>query len=156
MSELDGIRQAGERLTRQRRAVLDVLSSQRGHLTVEQICVDLRGEFPSINTGTVYRVLQWLERHSLVCETDMGTGTKVYERVGKPSHHHLICLECGRITTVDDRYFRPLAAALRQDLGFGARLDHFAVFGTCAECIQAEGDTIQQDSHLLRTPENPL
>ncbi|MCC7354390.1 MAG: transcriptional repressor [Anaerolineae bacterium] len=138
MSELDQVRQAGERLTRQRRAVLQALDTQGGHVTAEQLCDALRGEFPHINTGTVYRILQWLKGHSLVSETDVGIGVKVYERVCNPRHHHLVCLNCHRTIDVDDRYFHPLATALKQDLGFQARIEHFAVFGYCADCARGK------------------
>lgn len=139
MSDLDRVRQAGERLTRQRRAVLHALEERGGHVTVEQLRDALRGEFPNLNTGTVYRVLQWLKDHGLVSETDIGIGVKVYERVCSPCHHHLICLRCHRTFEVDDRYFRPLETALREDLGFQARIEHFAVFGYCTECAAGQG-----------------
>jgi len=138
MNDLDQVRRAGERLTRQRRAVLQALDACGGHVTAERLCEMLRGEFPNLNTGTVYRVLQWLKDRGLICETDIGIGAKVYERVYRPCHHHLICLRCHRTYKVDDRYFRPLAAALRQDLGFQTRIDHFAVFGYCADCVEQE------------------
>ncbi len=141
MSELDRVRQAGERLTRQRRAVLHALDKQGGHVTAEQLRDALRDEFPNLNTGTVYRVLQWLKDHGLVSETDIGIGVKVYERVCNPCHHHLICLRCNRTIDVDDRYFRPLETALREDLDFRARIEHFAVFGYCADCASGQVPT---------------
>lgn len=142
--DLDLVRQAGERLTRQRRAVLQALDACGGHVTAEQLCEMLREQFPRLNTGTVYRVLQWLKDRGLICETDIGIGAKVYERVYRPCHHHLICLRCRRTYEVDDRYFRPLEAALWRDLGFRARIDHFAVFGYCADCVKQESQRASQ------------
>jgi Fur family transcriptional regulator, ferric uptake regulator len=138
MNELAQVRQAGERLTRQRRAVLHALDTFGGHMSVEQLCDALCGDFPNINTGTVYRVLQWLKEHSLVSETDIGIGVKVYERVCNPCHHHLICLHCNSTIAVDDHYFHSLETALKEDLGFQARIEHFAVFGLCADCASLQ------------------
>ena len=128
----------GERLTRQRRSVLRLFSRQEGHLTVESILAALRDEFPKLNTGTIYRELAWLKGHGLISETDVGEGAKVYERVSDPPHHHLVCLQCGSVDNLADRYLDSLRISLGQELGFLARIEHFAVFGTCVNCREQD------------------
>jgi len=128
------IRRPGERLTRQRQAVLRLFTSTAGHLTAEDVLAALKHDFPNLNTGTVYRELSWLKDRGLISETDVGKGCKVYERVTDPPHHHLICLCCGTITDLDDRYFASLRLSLQQETGFLPRIEHFAVFGTCPAC----------------------
>ena len=127
-------RRPGERLTRQRWAVFRLFSSQ-GHLSAEDILVALRTEFPKLNSSTVYRELLWLKDQGLISETDMGGGIKVYERVTDPPHHHLICLHCGRIADLDNRYFDSLRQALVEESTFLPRIEHFAIFGSCADCL---------------------
>ena len=107
-----------------------------GHLTVESILSELSAAFPNLTTGTVYRELNWLKRHGLICETDVGCGPKVYERLTEPFHHHLICLRCGSVGDLPDRYLSDLRLGLRDDLGFAARIEHFAVYGVCAGCAE--------------------
>jgi Fur family transcriptional regulator, ferric uptake regulator len=125
---------AGERLTRQRRAVWRVCAGSPDHLTVEAILAALMGEFPRLSTGTVYRDLCWLKERGLICETDVGHGAKVYEVISDPPHHHLICLRCGAVDNLDDAYLDALRQATERDRGFAARLDHLAVFGLCGQC----------------------
>lgn len=129
------LRRGGERLTRQRRAVWHVFGAHQGHLTVDAILAELRRELPRINSGTVYRELAWLKNHGLISETDVGCGAKVYERVTEPLHHHLVCLECGRVGDLEDRFFDGLRRMLQDELGFAPRIEHFAVYGTCAHCL---------------------
>ena len=124
----------GERLTPQRAAVWQVFAEQSGHLTAESVLSSLHGTFPGLNTGTVYRELAWLKRHGLICETDVGCGPKVYERVTDPCHHHLVCLRCGDVGDLPDRYFSELRRCLLDELGFAARIEHFAVYGVCRDC----------------------
>lgn len=128
------IRRPGERLTRQRRAVLRLFTATSGHLTAEDILATLKKDFPNLNSGTVYRELAWLKDRGLISETDLGKGCKVYERVTDPPHHHLICLCCGEVVDLDDRYFASLRLSLQQETGFLLRIEHFAVFGICPTC----------------------
>lgn len=123
-----------ERLTPQRRAVWQALAGTPGHLTVETILAALQPSFPSLNSGTVYRELKWLQRLGLICETDVGRGPKVYERVTDPPHHHLVCLQCGHLGDLSDSYFSSARRGLESDLGFHARIEHFAVYGVCQRC----------------------
>ena len=134
MSDMAPPRRPGERLTKQRQAVFRLFSGQ-GHLRAEDVLAALKAEFPKLNSGTVYRELLWLKDHGLISETDMGGGVKVYERVTDPPHHHLICLHCGRIADLDNRYFDSLRQALMEELAFLPRIEHFAIFGTCADCL---------------------
>ena len=124
----------GERLTQQRRAVWRVFVERPGHLTAEEILAALQPSFPHLSTATVYREFTWLKRHGLISETDVGRGPKVYERMSDPPHHHLVCLICGAVADLDDSQFNFLRQGLEGEIGFVARIDHFAVFGTCRRC----------------------
>jgi Fe2+ or Zn2+ uptake regulation protein len=132
--ELQAHCRAGERLTRQRQAVWRLCCGAEGHLTAEDILGALKGEFPRLTTGTIYRDLCWLKERGLICETDVGHGAKVYERISDPPHHHLICLQCGAVANLDDSHLDALRQAMERDRGFQARLDHLAVFGLCGQC----------------------
>ena len=73
----------------------------------------------------------------LISETDVGSGSKVYERLTDPPHHHLICLRCGGVGDLSDRHFSDLRRSLRDELGFTARIEHFAVYGVCRRCTES-------------------
>ncbi|MCA9907547.1 MAG: transcriptional repressor, partial [Anaerolineae bacterium] len=119
----------GERLTIQRRAVIDMLVAQHDHLTIQdlQSCLE-QTQGVKLSETTIYRILEWLKRLALVSQTDMGSAGIVYSLVGTPRHHHLICLDCGAVMDIDDAYFDDLRRKVQHDLGFVARIDHMAIY----------------------------
>jgi Fe2+ or Zn2+ uptake regulation protein len=132
---IERLRSLGERVTIQRRLVIEALCIQDDHITIRNIsaCLRARGPAGDLSEPTIYRILQWLRELGIVSQTDMGEAGVVYELVEAP-HHHMICLTCGAVTTLDDSYFEPLRARLREELGFHTRIDHMAIYGYCPDC----------------------
>ncbi len=131
---VDVLRQRGERLTLPRRLVIDVLCHSSEHLTLNDIQEQLQHDEYQLSEPTVYRILQWLKNQGIVSQTDLGHSRVVYQLIGGMPHHHLVCLQCGRVVTLDDSYLDPLRDNIRQYHDFEPRIDHMAVFGLCAEC----------------------
>jgi Fur family ferric uptake transcriptional regulator len=126
---LQHIQARGERLTIQRRLVIDALCKQPGHRSVAEL--EAMTHLPE---PTIYRILQWLKELELVSQTDMGEQGIVYELVSSPPHHHLICLNCGKTIDVPDDLFVELRKQLRRDYQFQARIEHMAMYGWCKSC----------------------
>ena len=135
---LEQLRVTGHRLTPQREMILAVICEIDGHLTAEQILCRVRKRYPYLNKSAVYRTLDLLSRLNLVNPTDFGQGCVQYEVHQHPHHHHLLCRNCHQMVEVDEHVFAPLEKALRNDYGFSADLDHFAIFGLCSKCQKAE------------------
>lgn len=135
-SLLQQIQARGERMTIQRRLVIEALCRPAEHLTIADIQQHLKqqGEGQELTDVTIYRVLQWLKDLGLVSQTDMGKSGVVYALVSEPYHHHLICLTCGAVITLDDSYFAALRERLQTDYDFTARIDHMAIYGQCKNC----------------------
>jgi Fur family ferric uptake transcriptional regulator len=131
------LRARGERLTVQRRMVLEILCAQREHLAVQDIQQQLQQNGVDLTETTVYRILQWLKEVGVVSQTDLGQTGTVYQLVGTHPHHHLVCLSCGRVIDVDDDAITPLRDYLRREYGFEPRIDHMAIFGLCPVCVAA-------------------
>jgi Fur family ferric uptake transcriptional regulator len=131
---IERLQERGERLTIQRRLVLEVLQANKTHMAVEDIreCLAERGM--ALDATTIYRILQWLKDVEIVAQTDLGRGSTVYELIGGERHHHLVCLDCGSVTDLEDGVFEPLREFLRRDYGFAPRIDHMAIFGHCRLC----------------------
>jgi Fur family ferric uptake transcriptional regulator len=134
---IDRLRQAGYRITTPRRLVLEHLYAGQAthhHYTCEAITQALNTRGFTLDHVTVYRILQWLKDVNIVAQTDVGKGQDVYSLVGEHRHHHLICLNCQRVVNVPDELLDPLRTTLLTEYGFQARIDHFAIFGLCADC----------------------
>ena len=134
---LDDLRQRGHRLTPQREMVLSVICASQGHVSADEILKGVRKRYPYINKSAVYRTLDLLTRINLVNPTDLGQGRIEYEIHQHPHHHHLLCRNCHKMIEADESIFAQLEKNLRQDYGFVADLDHFAIFGLCRKCQKA-------------------
>ncbi len=139
-SVIASLRQQGERLTIQRRGVIEALCEDGGHLAIDDLQSVLLRRGLDLNEPTIYRILQWLKDLGLVSQTDLGGNRIVYQVIGDSRHHHLVCLNCHRVIEMDDRLLDDLRARLRQEYGFEPRIDHMAFFGLCRDC-QSELET---------------
>ncbi len=131
---LTQLRTQGERLTIQRRMVIETLCAHDEHLSVIDIQSRLAKQDTELNETTVYRIVQWLKETGVVSQTDLGQRGIVYQIIGTLPHHHLVCLNCGCEIDLDDSVLEPLRAQLRLEYGFEPRLDHMAFFGMCHDC----------------------
>lgn len=136
---LDRLRADGERLTIQRRAVIAALAANPDHQTIQAAQQWIaRTQGLHLTETTIYRILEWLKKVGIASQTDMGALGIVYSLLHTPRHHHLICLRCGAIFTLDDSYLAGVREALQRDFHFAARIDHMAIYGQCARCATLE------------------
>jgi Fur family transcriptional regulator, ferric uptake regulator len=131
------LKHSGQKLTPQRMMIVSAVRHAGGHRSAGQILEAVRREAPFVDSSTIYRTLSVLKDLQLVSETDLGVGEAVYEWIQGERHHHLICKVCGGSLRLDHRYLEDLSAEIMHDSGFRPDIDHFAIFGTCKECIRA-------------------
>ena len=124
----------GYRLTPQRLMILSAIENTYSHISAEEIYTQVVAKYPNVNISTVYRTLELLKRLGLVTETDLGGGRVRYHPADKGHHHHLVCLECGAITDLDESMLVSLKNTLLHDYKFVADLRHLAIFGRCVKC----------------------
>ena len=128
------LRQRGERLTIQRRLVLDALCAEPGHHTVSQLREMIEQAGESLDESTIYRIVQRLNELGVVSQTDLGLQGVVYELIHGTPHHHLVCLGCGAVTAFEDALAGQLRHDVQERYGFQARIEHLALFGWCKQC----------------------
>jgi len=131
---IDALRESGHKMTPQRMMILTSLRHAPGHLSASQIFDEVREAYPYVDISTVYRTLSVLKDMRLVSETHMGGGDATFEWVGPERHHHLICRKCDHVTEIDHKYLDRLGSDISSATGFRADIDHFAIFGLCAQC----------------------
>lgn len=140
---LEQLRDAGERVTPARRAVLGVLDKSREHLTAEDVAARVAAAEPGVHRATIYRSLQSLTELGLVAHTHVPGSATIYHLRESPaahvSHAHLQCTTCERFFDAPMRSLEPLRDQLRDEMGFAIDIQHAALLGTCADCLAAEG-----------------
>jgi Fur family transcriptional regulator, peroxide stress response regulator len=137
------------RNTKQRRAILDAISSHGGHLTADEIYRLVKRRFPQLSLGTVYRNLRLLAAQGAVRELDFGMAATYFE-TSKETHYHLICRVCGKIADaelpVEDRL---VALARRASRGFQIEEPRLDFIGVCAAC-QAHPSKVPANKRTLK------
>jgi len=94
------LRSKGLRVTTQRVHVLETLR-QHPHSSAETVFAGLRDELPGISTGTVHGILNDLTSADVVRRVSLpDVGSALYELHSADNHHHLQCVQCGRVEDV--------------------------------------------------------
>ena len=129
------LRARGERMTRQRRAVLVALADGDGHVGAERIVEDVARIDPSVHRASVYRALETLSDLGVVQHVHVGHGGTAYHLVhGRPEHPHAQCHACGRVLDLPADLLDGAASRLRSEHGFVLDAGHVALSGTCDRC----------------------
>ena len=133
-STTDRLREAGERVTRQRLLVSDALTAVGRQVTAQELYERLRRSEPRIGRATVFRTLEALAAAGVARRLEQDGHVYGYVACRPEHHHHLACDRCGRVEEIGESYIRPVAERVSADLGFtidDARLDFY---GRCARC----------------------
>ena len=136
----DALITAGFRFTRQREAVIRVLSASReGHLSAEEIAQAARAS-DGLGLATVYRTLSVLEQIGLVKSIDFGDGRARYEISDSAAHyhHHLVCTACGRVEEVEHDLLQQIEEHVRARHGFTVRDHSLKLYGVCRACRDSD------------------
>jgi Fur family peroxide stress response transcriptional regulator len=123
------------RTTKQREAILKILSNTRSHPTADQIYGEVRKEIPNISKGTVYRNLQVLREDGSISELNLN-GTLSRFEVKKESHYHFRCEKCGRVFDLDEPVDRELDEKISKKTGFRVSHHQTEFRGLCKDCQQ--------------------
>ena len=123
--------QRGARLTRGRRALLEVLLAAAGPLTAYELLDRLPGETPA----SVYRHLDFMLEHGLAHRLET---TRAYVACGHPDHPHagqfLICRQCGTVVEVEDERVDAATEQLGARAGFALDQRTVELTGVCGTC----------------------
>jgi Fur family transcriptional regulator, ferric uptake regulator len=139
---LAALRTRGERVTRVREAVIEVLDGTDQHLAADEIASLAEASAPGIHRASVYRALATLGELGLVSHTHLGGSAAVYHlQIELPEapaaaagHAHLQCTSCSRVIDIPVELLHPLGDAIERDLGFALEPQHTALLGICADC----------------------
>jgi Fur family transcriptional regulator, ferric uptake regulator len=131
------LRRRGLRLSTSRRLVLEALFAADGPVSAEHLTRTLR-----LESTSVYRNLETLERHGLVRHVHLGHGPGLYALRSHGEHEYLYCEQCGAVRPLSPGELDPVRARVKEQFGYVARFTHFPIVGTCPACsVRHPGDT---------------
>jgi Fur family transcriptional regulator, ferric uptake regulator len=131
------LRRIDQRYTPGRRAIVDLLVTAGHPVSIADIAENL----PDLPRSSAYRHLVDLHAAGLVRRVTANDEFTRYELAEDLTehHHHLLCLNCGKVTdvTLPAEFEQAVGTAigrLAQAAGFQAHSHRLDVLGLCADC----------------------
>ena len=142
------IRKKGLRQTAQRDEIVEVIFATDEHFTPDELFDRLRAAGSKASRATVYRTLTLLDEANLIHEIELGDGQTTYDPnfIDRPTHNHLVCVDCGKVVEFEDSHLDLLNNCVtrrlgyqpvRQSLRIEAACEKLRKTGTCPDLIQA-------------------
>lgn len=129
------MRHKGLKYTKHRASIMKVITESAQPLSAEQVFIELKGNGISVNLSTVYRTLDLFASKRLVAKMSIGSETKALFEVNKEEHkHHLICIQCKKMLSVDGCPFGEYEKLLHDKTGFDVTGHKLEIYGYCEEC----------------------
>lgn len=147
----EAFREAGRRLTVQRRLILEVLEESKGHLDAEALHDRVKARDPNISLATVYRTLAVLEDMERVKKHNLGEDHSHYEAVRDGSHYHFACLGCGKVIEFDAPEVARVAHRLGEQENVQVTDVHLSLSGYCAPCQKERASSDSGTKRCRRT-----
>ncbi len=136
---IDTLKQAGLRITPQRRAICAYLAGNEMHPTAAMVYEDLKQDMPSLSLMTVYNTLNTLaDLGAIQVVGQAGDDTVHYDPDTEP-HLNVVCISCQKILDVPSDRLGELRREVDAQSGFrllGARM---MFYGLCPDCQAKQG-----------------
>jgi len=126
------------RMTKQKKLILDILRSTTTHPTADWIHLQATKEIDNISRSTVYRNLSILEENRLVLKLNIGNGETRYDGFAH-DHIHLVCDKCGVVIDLPEEKMRINKSRISKNTGYKINSVDLILHGLCPECLREEG-----------------
>lgn len=131
---LHALKEAGFRLTQQRKAIIEFVAEREDHPSARQIFEALKAK-TDISFATIYNTLETLVKIDLLKEIDFEHNENRYDTNLIP-HLNLVCIQCGSIQDVEFKL--PVTPQqVMADTKFTTTSYRLEYMGICAKCGQA-------------------
>lgn len=137
-----------QRMTRQRKIILEEVQNGMAHLTADEVYERVRKSLPKISMGTVYRNLDVLATAGLIKKLEPHYSQMRFDgNLGE--HYHIVCTRCGTISDADiepsDNTIEKLENALGNLTRYGIFGHKLEFLGLCPKCLEQEKDLSDRD-----------
>ena len=128
------LRNAGLKVTLPRKKILEVLdSSDRRHLSAEDVYRLLVEKGEDFGLATVYRVLTQFEAAGLVTRNNFEGGHAVFELSDNAHHDHIVCVDCGKVVEFVDPVIEQRQVQIATEHGFKIANHSMILQGSCQD-----------------------
>ena len=137
------------RKTPERYAILDKVMSFNSHFDIITHNKKMEEDSYHVSRATIYNTMDLLADCGLVRKHQFGNQHAQYEKVCDTSnHHHLICVECGKIKDVKDTEFIKYMNTIKYP-SFSTSYFALYVYGICNRCARKLKKESQENKKKL-------
>ncbi|MDR3600257.1 MAG: Fur family transcriptional regulator [Desulfosporosinus sp.] len=140
----DVLKKEGMKSTKHRFAILELLEQSESPLTAEQLFIMLRAKTASINLSTVYRTLDTFTSKNLVLKSSRVDDGKVRYELNQHEHkHHLYCVSCHKLISIEECPIGELKQTLKNKIDFEVTGHNLEIYGYCHNCRKVHNNNAQ-------------
>ncbi len=123
------LKDAGLRVTQQRRLILKVLAEASDHPDAKAIFHRSFEHDPTLSLSTVYRTMKLLEERGAIERHAFDDGVSRYEHADQQHHDHLIDIETGQVIEFSSEEIERLQAKIAAELGYDIVRHRLELYG---------------------------
>lgn len=129
-------REHGLRFTSQRYAIYHALATSHEHPTAENLHSIVKQTYHTLSMNTVYNTLEALKVIGIASDISLWHDKARFDANLRP-HHHLVCIQCRRITDLIDPSLDRLTLAPSTRHNYELVGHRVEIQGICKECRTA-------------------
>ncbi len=129
------LRKAGFKVTPARLAILNFMGQSKTPLSAQEIIERLHTISDPV---TVYRTINSLKSNGLIRQVDLRHNHAHYELFDLDDHHHVICLDCGRVEDITGCGIEEMQKTILQTTKHFSEIRQHSVefYGFCNKCLK--------------------
>ena len=124
----------GYKLTRQRKAVVEVVTQTHTRLSAADVFTQAQRVCPDLGLTTVYRTLEILAELGAIRRVHLDDGCEGFAPASAEHGHHLICSNCKTTIEFEDCDMRKLLDRVAARTGFKIEQHWLELVGLCPKC----------------------
>ena len=124
----------GYKLTRQRQAVVDVVTQGNSRMTAADVYARARLVYPDVGLTTVYRTLDILIELGAIRRVHLDDGCEAFASTSVEHSHYLICGSCQTTIEFEDCNVSQLLKRIGEQTGFTIEQHWLELVGRCPKC----------------------
>lgn len=128
------LKRAGLKATVPRLKILEMLeSSDKHHLSAEDVYRELLEAGDDVGLATIYRVLTQFESAGLVSRHHFESGHAVFELERGHHHDHVVCVQCGKVEEFFDKTIENRQKLVVGKMGYEIQDHSLVIYGNCTK-----------------------
>ncbi|WP_094551200.1 Fur family transcriptional regulator [Petroclostridium xylanilyticum] len=125
------------KITKQRKAILNILSQSNTCLSAEEIYLEAKKLNPGTCLTTVYRTIELLSSNNMLNKINFGDNKYRYEINSNLHHHHIICVGCKKMIEIEGCPVADFEKSIKNQTQFKITGHRLEMYGYCPDCQQA-------------------